>query len=208
MNLAGFSTAMDGVAWRGLLYSVFILHFVFACQLLLLQPLVSALGLWLSRLDLFTLDFVSSFVVEINTLLDLLPLFTTSIFSIFFSLLRFWFPPSPSPPIFLFNHFFFFFFGDLWFFISMSNACHHRSRTRNYIELPHNKMKKIIWTSNCNFIHVGLNLCYNSTVVCTYQQPLRSWSFFFIIGSFVSGLTILCGWYLMGVMWECRWQTW
>lgn len=43
MNLAGFSTAMDGVAWRGLLYSVFILHFVFACQLLLLQPLVSAL---------------------------------------------------------------------------------------------------------------------------------------------------------------------
>lgn len=45
MNLAGFSTAMDGVAWRGLLYSVFILHFVFACQLLLLQPLVSALGL-------------------------------------------------------------------------------------------------------------------------------------------------------------------
>ncbi|XP_062166604.1 dnaJ protein P58IPK homolog isoform X1 [Alnus glutinosa] len=43
MNLAGFSTAMDGVAWRGLVYSVFILHFVFACQLLLLQPLVSAL---------------------------------------------------------------------------------------------------------------------------------------------------------------------
>ncbi|XP_059462169.1 dnaJ protein P58IPK homolog [Corylus avellana] len=43
MNLARFSTAMDGVAWRGLVYSVFILHFVFACQLLLLQPLVSAL---------------------------------------------------------------------------------------------------------------------------------------------------------------------
>ncbi|XP_041023129.1 dnaJ protein P58IPK homolog [Juglans microcarpa x Juglans regia] len=43
MNLMGFSTAMDGLAWRGLVYTVFILHFVFACQLLLLQPLVSAI---------------------------------------------------------------------------------------------------------------------------------------------------------------------
>ncbi|GFZ14293.1 DnaJ P58IPK-like protein [Actinidia rufa] len=34
---------MDLVAWRGLVFTVFILHFVFACQLLLLQPLVSAL---------------------------------------------------------------------------------------------------------------------------------------------------------------------
>ncbi|OWM69728.1 hypothetical protein CDL15_Pgr025577 [Punica granatum] len=33
---------MEGVAWRGLVYTVFILHFVLACQLLLLQPLVSA----------------------------------------------------------------------------------------------------------------------------------------------------------------------
>ncbi|PQQ21075.1 dnaJ protein P58IPK homolog [Prunus yedoensis var. nudiflora] len=34
---------MDMVAWRGLMYTGFILHFVFVCQLLLLQPLVSAL---------------------------------------------------------------------------------------------------------------------------------------------------------------------
>lgn len=37
------SFAMDMVAWRGLMYTGFILHFVFVCQLLLLQPLVSAL---------------------------------------------------------------------------------------------------------------------------------------------------------------------
>ncbi|XP_057471209.1 dnaJ protein P58IPK homolog [Actinidia eriantha] len=43
MNLLGFASAMDLVAWRGLVFTVFILHFVFACQLLLLQPLVSAL---------------------------------------------------------------------------------------------------------------------------------------------------------------------
>lgn len=49
----GFSTAMDGLAWRGLVYTVFILHFVFACQLLLLQPLVSAIGLQFSLFDLF-----------------------------------------------------------------------------------------------------------------------------------------------------------
>ncbi|KAL5546184.1 hypothetical protein UlMin_005871 [Ulmus minor] len=35
---------MEAVAWRGLAYAGFILHFVFVCQLLLLQPLVSALG--------------------------------------------------------------------------------------------------------------------------------------------------------------------
>ncbi|KAI6674949.1 hypothetical protein NL676_002855 [Syzygium grande] len=43
MNLSIFSSAMEGIAWRGSLYTVFILHFVFTCQLLLLQPLVSAL---------------------------------------------------------------------------------------------------------------------------------------------------------------------
>ncbi|CAN6581056.1 unnamed protein product [Malus baccata var. baccata] len=37
------SSAMDMVAWRGLIYTGFLLHFVFVCQLLLLQPLVSAL---------------------------------------------------------------------------------------------------------------------------------------------------------------------
>ncbi|CAM8960434.1 unnamed protein product [Rhodiola kirilowii] len=42
MNLIGVGFGMDLLAWRGLLYAVFILHFVFACQLLLLQPLVSA----------------------------------------------------------------------------------------------------------------------------------------------------------------------
>ncbi|KAL4605394.1 hypothetical protein ACB092_09G025100 [Castanea dentata] len=39
-----FTRAMEAVEWRGLVYTVFILNFVFACQLLLLQPLVSALG--------------------------------------------------------------------------------------------------------------------------------------------------------------------
>ncbi|KAK9290193.1 hypothetical protein L1049_008359 [Liquidambar formosana] len=43
MSLVGFSSAMDVVAWRGIVYTIFILHFVFPCQLLLLQPLVSAL---------------------------------------------------------------------------------------------------------------------------------------------------------------------
>ncbi|KAJ8427003.1 hypothetical protein Cgig2_013943 [Carnegiea gigantea] len=32
----------DMVAWRGFVFTIFILHFVLACQLLLLQPLVSA----------------------------------------------------------------------------------------------------------------------------------------------------------------------
>ena len=47
-----FTRAMEAVEWRGLVYTVFILNFVFACQLLLLQPLVSALGLY------FDLSFV------------------------------------------------------------------------------------------------------------------------------------------------------
>jgi len=48
MNLSIFSSAMEGIAWRGWLYAAFILHFVFACQFLLLQPLVSAQGTSLS----------------------------------------------------------------------------------------------------------------------------------------------------------------
>uniref|UniRef100_A0A7N0VCQ3 J domain-containing protein n=1 Tax=Kalanchoe fedtschenkoi TaxID=63787 RepID=A0A7N0VCQ3_KALFE len=40
MSLLG---PMDLLAWKGFLYTLFILHFVFACQLLLLQPLVAAL---------------------------------------------------------------------------------------------------------------------------------------------------------------------
>ncbi|GLT76072.1 hypothetical protein SLA2020_477530 [Shorea laevis] len=43
LSLSIFSSAMDAVAWRGLGYTVFILHFVLLCQFLLLQPLVSAL---------------------------------------------------------------------------------------------------------------------------------------------------------------------
>ncbi|KAJ0028356.1 hypothetical protein Pint_35602 [Pistacia integerrima] len=43
MHLLSFCSVIDAVAWRGMVYTVFILHFVFACQLLLLQPLVSAL---------------------------------------------------------------------------------------------------------------------------------------------------------------------
>ncbi|XP_047334375.1 dnaJ protein P58IPK homolog [Impatiens glandulifera] len=42
MKLLGFVAAMDFVAWRGTFCSIFILHFVFVCQILLLQPLVSA----------------------------------------------------------------------------------------------------------------------------------------------------------------------
>lgn len=36
--------SFDLVAWRGFLFSALILNFIFACQLFLLQPLVSALG--------------------------------------------------------------------------------------------------------------------------------------------------------------------
>lgn len=43
MKLLNLAPAMDLVAWRGFVFLIFILHFVFACQLLLLQPLVSAL---------------------------------------------------------------------------------------------------------------------------------------------------------------------
>lgn len=43
MKLSGFSAAMDFVAWRGIFYTIFILHFVTICQILLLQPLVSSL---------------------------------------------------------------------------------------------------------------------------------------------------------------------
>ncbi|XP_057984145.1 dnaJ protein P58IPK homolog [Malania oleifera] len=42
ISLRGVSSAMDVVAWRGFVFTAFILNFVFACQLLLLQPLVSA----------------------------------------------------------------------------------------------------------------------------------------------------------------------
>ncbi|KAA8518766.1 hypothetical protein F0562_016460 [Nyssa sinensis] len=43
MNLLRFASVMDLAAWRGLVFTIFILNFVFACQLLLLPPLVSAL---------------------------------------------------------------------------------------------------------------------------------------------------------------------
>ncbi|KAI6674954.1 hypothetical protein NL676_002860 [Syzygium grande] len=41
MNLSIFSSAMEGIAWRGWLYTVFILYFACACQFLLLHPLSS-----------------------------------------------------------------------------------------------------------------------------------------------------------------------
>jgi hypothetical protein len=61
------------------------------------------------------LDFLSSFRVEINALLlDLLPLYTISIFSIIFSLLGFWFPqPRQKKSLFLGNLILFFFFSVL-----------------------------------------------------------------------------------------------
>ncbi|EXC16235.1 DnaJ homolog subfamily C member 3 homolog [Morus notabilis] len=37
-------TPMEAVAWRGLVYTGFLLNFVLVCQFVLLQPLVSALG--------------------------------------------------------------------------------------------------------------------------------------------------------------------
>ncbi|TYG54331.1 hypothetical protein ES288_D09G180500v1 [Gossypium darwinii] len=43
LKTLSLSWAFNSMAWRGLLYTVFILHFVLVCQLLLLQPLVSAL---------------------------------------------------------------------------------------------------------------------------------------------------------------------
>ncbi|GAB2272381.1 DnaJ sub C member 3 [Dionaea muscipula] len=42
INLIKLAPLIDMIAWRGLVYTIFILHFVFACQFLLLQPLVSA----------------------------------------------------------------------------------------------------------------------------------------------------------------------
>lgn len=42
--MINLEAGMDGVAWRGFVYTIFILNFVFACQLLLLPPLVSAVG--------------------------------------------------------------------------------------------------------------------------------------------------------------------
>lgn len=46
MNLV-VMMSMDGVAWRGFGCTIFILHFVFVCHFLLLQPLVSASGMFL-----------------------------------------------------------------------------------------------------------------------------------------------------------------
>ncbi|KAL8168020.1 hypothetical protein V2J09_009519 [Rumex salicifolius] len=43
MNLLGLMPSIDMVAWRGAVFAVLILHFVLVCQLVLLQPLVSAL---------------------------------------------------------------------------------------------------------------------------------------------------------------------
>lgn len=43
INLLRLVPPIDMVAWRGALFTVFILHFVLLCQFLLLQPLVSAL---------------------------------------------------------------------------------------------------------------------------------------------------------------------
>lgn len=60
LNLLGFSSAMDAVAWRGLLYTVFILNFVLVCQLILLQPLVSALGIQSHTL-------ISLFLITLNS---------------------------------------------------------------------------------------------------------------------------------------------
>lgn len=37
-------SAMEASAWRGLAFTAFLLNFVLVCQLLLLQPLVSASG--------------------------------------------------------------------------------------------------------------------------------------------------------------------
>ncbi|XP_010543389.1 PREDICTED: dnaJ protein P58IPK homolog [Tarenaya hassleriana] len=43
MDPVGGWSGMDFLAWRGMAYTLLLLNFVFACQLLLLQPLVSAL---------------------------------------------------------------------------------------------------------------------------------------------------------------------
>ncbi|KFK24764.1 hypothetical protein AALP_AA8G022000 [Arabis alpina] len=43
MDLFRVWSGMDLLAWRGIAYTLLLLNFVFACQLLLLQPLVSAL---------------------------------------------------------------------------------------------------------------------------------------------------------------------
>ncbi|CAF2362481.1 dnaJ protein P58IPK homolog [Brassica rapa] len=43
MDLLRVGSGMDLLAWRGMAYTLLLLNFVFACQLLLLHPLVSAL---------------------------------------------------------------------------------------------------------------------------------------------------------------------
>lgn len=45
LNLIGFSLlTMDSVSYKGLLQPFFLLHFVLVCQLIILQPFVSASG--------------------------------------------------------------------------------------------------------------------------------------------------------------------
>lgn len=58
LNFIGFSLlSMNSVANRGLLYTFFILNFVLVCQLILLQPLVSASGKSLIRFYQFNCFF-------------------------------------------------------------------------------------------------------------------------------------------------------
>lgn len=71
------SFAMDILAWRGLLYTVFILHFVFLCQLLLLQPLVSAIGTLRSLsfpISCIDLIICAKFLIFVSWVLSLLSL--------------------------------------------------------------------------------------------------------------------------------------
>lgn len=66
MDLFGIGSGMDLLAWRGMAYTLLLLNFVFACQLLLLQPLVSALGLIILLLHTFFV--IVSFSVTIIAL--------------------------------------------------------------------------------------------------------------------------------------------
>ena len=101
INLPG----MDGVAWRGFVYAIFILNFVFVCQLLLLPPLVSALGIFPLFSFSFSVSILFFFIHSQIKCFDLLPFPGISGSLVFhdfliFSRAAFFLPPNVTVHIF------------------------------------------------------------------------------------------------------------
>lgn len=64
LNLIGFSLlTMDSVPYRGLLQTFFILNYVLVCQLVIIQPFVSASGIPSSVYTHFDLMFIFAFLL-------------------------------------------------------------------------------------------------------------------------------------------------